>query len=165
MPTCSTASESTHESPAEKLRDAIAGWIDVVAGQGERAIDAFGLRGPGKPWAPHADIVETDNEVDIFVNLPGIDPNGVEILLVGNMLTVKGEVAAAGSRKGENVHRRERPTGPFSRSIALPVPVNPEKVTAESKNGVLTITLAKEERVKPRHIQIVSKGPGSGSSS
>lgn len=163
MPTCSTSSESIHESPAEKLRDAISGWIDVVADQGERAIDAFGLRGQGRLWVPQADIVETDYEVEVFVNLPGIDPNGVEILLVGNMLTVKGEVPAAGSRKGETVHRRERPIGPFSRSIALPVPVNPEKVSAESKNGVLTIALAKEERVKPRHIQIVTKGQGASS--
>ena len=161
MPTCSTAAESTHETPADKLRDAIAGWIDVVAGQGERAIDAFGLRAQGKPWTPYADVIETDEEVHVVVNLPGVDPDKVDILLLGNMLTIKGDLPLQGPRKGETVHRRERPTGGFSRSIALPVPVNPEKVAAESKLGVLTVTLAKEERVKPRHIPIGGKAGGS----
>jgi HSP20 family protein len=154
MSASSNSPESTCESPAEKLRDVVAGWIDMVATQGERAIDAFGMRPPGKPWVPHADVAETEEQVVVHIDLPGVDPQTVEILLVGNMLTVKGDQPAPASRTGETVHRRERPTGTFSRSIALPVPVNPEKVSAESKNGVMTVTLAKEERVKPRHIPI-----------
>ena len=154
MFTSSNTPESKCESPAEKLRDVVAGWIDMVASQGERAIDAFGMRPPGKPWIPHADVHECDEHVVIQVDLPGVDPQMVEILLVGNMLTIKGDQPAPASPTGETVHRRERPTGTFSRSIALPVPVDPEKVSAESKNGVLTIKLAKEERVKPRHIPI-----------
>src|SRR5436190_8983051 len=154
MPSSSNTRENTCESPAEKLRDVVAGWIDMVASQGERAIDAFGMRPPGKPWVPHADVVEFDEQVVVHVDLPGVDPQTVEILLVGNMLTIKGEQPAPPSRTGETVHRRERPTGTFTRSIALPVPVDPEKVAADSKNGVLTVTLAKEERVKPRHIPI-----------
>ena len=154
MSASSQTSESTCESPAEKLRDVVAGWIDMVASQGERAIDAFGMRPPGKPWVPHADVVETEVQVVVYVDLPGVDPQTVEILLVGNMLTVKGDQPSSPVRTGETVHRRERPTGTFSRSIALPVPVDPEKVSAESKNGVLMVTLAKEERVKPRHIPI-----------
>jgi HSP20 family protein len=154
MPSSSNSSESSCESPAEKLRDVVAGWIDMVASQGERAIDAFGMRPPGKPWIPHADVVEFAEHVVVQVDVPGVDPQTVEVLLVGNMLTVKGDQPAPASRTGETVHRRERPTGTFSRSIALPVPVDPEKVSAESKNGVLTITLAKEERIKPRHIPI-----------
>lgn len=154
MPASSNSPESTCESPAEKLRDVVAGWIDMVASQGERAIDAFGMRPPGKPWVPHADVVESAERVVVHVDVPGVDPQTVEILLVGNMLTVKGDQPAPPSQSGETVHRRERPTGTFTRSIALPVPVDPEKVSAESKNGVLTVTLAKEERVKPRHIPI-----------
>jgi HSP20 family protein len=154
MSATSNTPESKCESPAEKLRDVVAGWIDMVASQGERAIDAFGMRPPGKPWIPHADVLECEEQVVVHVDLPGTDPQSVEILLVGNMLTVKGDQPAPASRIGETVHRRERPTGTFSRSIALPVPVDPEKVSAESKNGVLTIKLAKEERVKPRQIPI-----------
>lgn len=154
MPSVPNSSESTCESPAEKLRDVVAGWIDMVASQGERAIDAFGMRPAGRPWVPHADVVECDEHVVAHVDLPGVDPQTVEVLLVGNMLTVKGEQPVPLTRPGQTVHRRERPSGTFSRSIALPVPVNPEKVSAESKNGVMTITLAKEERVKPRQIPI-----------
>ena len=154
MPSTSSTPESRCESPAEKLRDVVAGWIDMVASQGERAIDAFGMRPPGKPWVPHADVLESAEQVVVHVDLPGVDPQTVEILLVGNMLTVKGDQPEPPARSGETVHRRERPTGTFSRSIALPIPVNPEKVAAESRNGVLTVTLAKEEKVKPRHIPI-----------
>ena len=56
MPSSSNSAESTCESPAEKLRDVVAGWIDMVASQGERAIDAFGMLPPGKPGVPHADV-------------------------------------------------------------------------------------------------------------
>ena len=154
MPASSTTPESTCETPAERLRDLVAGWIDTVASQGERAIDAFGRLTPGKSLIPSADIIETEERVIVHLNVPGIDPAKIDILLVGNMLTIKGELPHCRPQPGETHHRRERPTGPFARSIPLPVPVDPEKVSAESKHGVLTVTLGKEERVKPRHIQI-----------
>lgn len=160
MPTA----ESTHDSPSDKLRDVVAGWIDMVATQGERAIDAVGLRFPGKPWVPSADVVEGDEQVVVRIDLPGVDPDKIEILLAGNMLTVKGDSPAAPPLKGETRHRHERPTGPFSRSLPLPVAVDPEKVSAETKNGVLTVTLAKEESVKPRQIPIGVKSGGSSGS-
>src|SRR5262245_60367189 len=153
--------EPTGESPSDKLRDVVAGWIDLVASQGERAIDAVGLRFPGKPWLPSVDVVEMEEQVVVRVDLPGIDTAKVEILLTGNMLTVKGDAPAEPLPKGATRHRHERPTGPFSRSLPLPAAVNPEKVAAEAKNGVLTITLAKEERVKPRHIPIGVRPGGS----
>lgn len=154
MPDSTTTPEPTYETPAEKLRDVIAGWIDTVASQGERAIDSLGLRGCGKPWFPQVDVVEGLEQVFVRVDLPGVDPEKVEILLVGNMLTVKGEQACCPVQPGQSTHRCERPAGAFSRSIALPVAVNPEKVSADSKNGVLTVTLAKEERAKARQIPI-----------
>ncbi len=152
MPPFST--EPNYESPAEKLREVVAGWIDIVATQGERAIDAVGLRGAGRPWVPSVDILETDDQVVVRVDLPGVDPEKVEILLIGNMLTIKGESPRAPLEKRETLHRHERPRGEFSRSIPLPVAVDSEKVSADSKHGVLTVTLAKEERVKPRQIPI-----------
>jgi HSP20 family protein len=157
------SAESTYESPTDKLRDVVAGWIDLVASQGERAIDAVGLRFPGRPWIPAVDVLETDEQVVVHVDLPGVDPEKVEILLTGNMLTVKGESLAEPLGKAETRHRHERPTGAFSRSIPLPVAVDAEKVSAQSKSGVLTVTLAKEERVKPRHIKVGVKPSGSSS--
>src|SRR5258708_36482508 len=87
----SNSRESSGESSADKFRDVVAGWIDMVASQGERAIDAVGLRFPGKPWVPSADVIEADEQVVVRVDLPGVDPDKIEILLTGNMLTVKGE--------------------------------------------------------------------------
>jgi len=159
MPETSHPNDAAGESPAEKIRDVVAGWIDVVANQGERAIDAFGIRGLGKARVPQVDIIETDDQVVVIVDLPGVDPAKVDLVLVGNMLTVKGEQTADGARGGGTVHRRERPIGPFARSIPLPVPVDPEKVSAESKHGVLTITLARQETVQSRQIPIGVK-PG-----
>jgi len=155
-----SGSEARTEGPADKFRDVVAGWIDMVANQGERAIDAFGLRGAGKPWCPSLDIVETPERVVVTVDLPGLDSSRVEILLVGNMLTIKGDQLAPGTQPGETVHRRERPCGVFSRSIPLPVAVDPDKVSADAKNGVLTITLAKAERCKARQIPIGVKTGG-----
>jgi HSP20 family protein len=148
------APESTHETPTDRLRDVVAGWIDMVATQGERAFDAVGVRFPGRPWIPSADVLEREHEVIVRVDLPGIDPDKIEILLTGNMLTLKGDCPDAPVLKGETRHRRERPWGHFSRSLPLPVAVNAEKVSAESKNGVLTVTLAKEESAQPRPIPI-----------
>jgi HSP20 family protein len=157
----SSSSDSSCETPAEKLRELVAGWIDVVASQGERAIDAVGRFTPGKPWFPPVDVVESEDKVVVRVNLPGVDPAKVGVVLLGNMLTIKADEPAGDPPAGETVHRRERPVGPFSRSIPLPAAVDPEKVAAESKHGVLTITLAKEERVKPRHIPVGVKAAGS----
>lgn len=155
------APQSSNESPAEKLREVIAGWIDTVASQGERAIDSLGLGRCGKPWIPHADVVEGPEQVVVQVDLPGVDPDQVEILLVGNMLTIKGGDATAAASPGLTVHRCERPCGRFSRSIPLPIAVDAEQVTAESKHGVLTVKLGKEERAKPRQIPIAVKPAGS----
>jgi len=155
-----SSSDSSCETPAERLREIVAGWIDVMASQGERAIDAFTRATPDKPWSPAVDLVESDDKVAVRVNLPGTDPAKVDVVLLGNMLTIKGETPDGDPQSGETVHRRERPAGPFSRSIPLPVPVDPEHVTAESKHGVLTITLAKEERMKPRQIQVGVKSAG-----
>jgi HSP20 family protein len=112
------------------------------------------MRGPGKTWLPEADIIETEAQVIVLVDLPGVDAANVDLVLVGNMLTIKGEQPADSAGSGGTVQRRERPSGPFARSIPLPVPVDPERVSAESKNGVLTVTLGRQESVKSRQIPI-----------
>lgn len=160
MPVASDRQDLGNETPVEKLRDLVAGLIDTVAEQGEKVIDAVGLRGGAKPWCPNVDIIESEETVRVVVDLPGASAQAIDLTLTGNMLTLKGERAASPTRPGDVVHRRERETGSFCRSIALPVAVNSEKVSADAKDGVLTVTLAKEERVKPRHIQISGASGG-----
>lgn len=155
MPASSeSASHSVPENPADRLREVVAGLIDVVATQGGKAIDSLGLRMSGVPSSPAADVCEDAEAVLVFVDLPGVDPQQVEILLTGNMLTVKGEYPPHGPSAGQTIHRHERPVGPFTRSIPLPVGVNADQVTAESRHGVLTIRAAKVECAKSRPIPI-----------
>jgi HSP20 family protein len=161
MPSTSEPLQPGYEAPTEKLREVIAGWIDTVTTQGERAIESLGLRGTGKPWIPSVDVFENPEQVVVLVDLPGVDPAQVDIVLVGNMLTIRGEQAPCFHQSGKSVQRHERPSGAFSRSIPLPAPVNPERVSADSKHGVLTVTLAKEERAKPRPIPITVNAPAS----
>lgn len=149
-----TANRSDPEAPTDKLRDLVAGLIDVVATQGNKAIDTLGLRTDIRGSSPAIDLIETNDDVLVLVNLPGVDPNQVEITLTGNMLTVKGQQPCVEEAAGQIVHRRERPLGTFCRSIPLPVAVNSEQVSAESRHGVLTIRIGKAERVKSRQIPI-----------
>jgi HSP20 family protein len=148
------ANHNSPETPVDKLRDVVAGLIDAVATQGGKAIDTLGLRTGARSSIPSVDVTETNEDVLVVVDLPGVDPKHVEILLTGNMLTVKGEQPAAETEPHPTVHRRERPIGPFCRSIPLPVAVNSEQVSAESRHGVLTIRVAKAERLKSRQIPI-----------
>lgn len=156
----SAKSERSPDTPVEKLRQELDRLIDAVWTQGERAVEAVGLRGAAdRTWIPNVDIVESHDSVHVFVDLPGVDANAIEISLTGNMLSIKG-VRTASPRKPDDVpHRCELPAGSFARAVPLPVAVDPDKVQAETKNGVLIVTLAKEERIKPRHIKVESKSP------
>jgi HSP20 family protein len=116
-------------------------------------VEPDGLVDPGT-WFPAVDILEGDREVVMKVELPGMEPKDVTIALENDVLTLKGERRAEAELKKENYHRMERSFGAFSRSFALPATLDRDRVTAEFKNGLLTITLLKKQSVKPRTIEI-----------
>jgi HSP20 family protein len=103
------------------------------------------------------DIYETKDDVVVKASLPGVKPEDIEVSVVGDTLTIKGEVKEEKDIKEENYIRKERRYGSFCRSFTLPVSVNPDKATAEFENGVLTLTLPKAEEVKPKTIAIKAK--------
>lgn len=103
------------------------------------------------------DIYETKDDVVVKASLPGVKPEDVEVSVVGDTLTIKGEMKEEKDIKEENYIRKERRYGSFCRSFTLPVSVNPDKATAEFENGVLTLTLPKAEEVKPKTIAIKAK--------
>ncbi len=107
-------------------------------------------------WNPCVDIFENDNEVIIKAELPGMNPKDMEVRLDNNVLMLKGERHFEKEAKEENYHRIEREYGSFSRSFTLPSAVDPEKVTAEYKDGVLKIILPKKEEIKPKPIKIAA---------
>ena len=105
-------------------------------------------------WAPNVDIFESENEVVVKAELPGVNLKDVEINVEKNVLTVSGERKLEFEEKKENYHRVERAHGSFSRSFSLPQLIDEDKIEADYKDGVLTVHVPKHEKAKPRQIKI-----------
>jgi len=112
------------------------------------------------PWRqgvyPLVNISEDRDHVYVRAELPGINPQDLEITIHEGNLILRGERKIPSEEKAVNYHRRERESGFFRRVVALPTRVNPNKVEASCKDGILTIKLAKPEEIKPRKIQVKS---------
>ena len=104
-------------------------------------------------WSPALDIYHNNDNVIARVELPGMRKEDIEISLHDGMLTVSGERKAE-SAEGEKAERTERYVGKFRRSVSLPTMVDPNKVTANYRDGILTVTLPKAEEAKPKQIQV-----------
>lgn len=105
-------------------------------------------------WAPLVDIREESDRFVLHADLPGIDPQDVEVLMDKGILTVRGERQGEVGHEGERYSRTERPYGTFHRRFALPDSADPERIEASGRNGVLTITIPKRPETKPRRIQV-----------
>lgn len=122
--------------------------------------DAFPMSGDREKessrsgWVPVVDIYETENAVVLKAELPGIKKEDVSVEVKENVLTIKGERKSEAEVVENNYFRRERSFGTFSRSFNLQYPVNPEKIRARFKEGVLEIQLPKPEEEKPKQITV-----------
>src|SRR5689334_21816969 len=105
-------------------------------------------------WSPAVDIFETEGEIVVKAELPGVDRKDISLHLENNVLTLKGERRFEKETKEENYHRIERAYGGFSRSFSIPATVDEDKIRADYKDGILKIALPKKEQVKPKQIQI-----------
>jgi len=108
-----------------------------------------------RPWAPPFDILETENELVLKADLPGVEMKDIQIELEQGTLTVKGERQF--ERKDDKAigyHRLERNYGQFKRCFSVLDTIDAEQVKAGFSNGVLTITLPKKEAAKPRTIKV-----------
>jgi HSP20 family protein len=112
----------------------------------------------GRGTWPNLDVSETDKEIRVTAELPGMEEKDVELVLNNNLLTLRGEKKTE-TQNGEGVHLTERYYGAFERTIPLDAEVDRDKVAATFKNGVLTVTLPKTESAqsKSRRIPISSK--------
>jgi HSP20 family protein len=106
-------------------------------------------------WAPAVDIYETENEVVLTAEIPGIEEKDVEIKVEDNTLTLRGERKFEKETKEENYHRIERAYGSFFRSFTLPNYVDQDKIEAEHENGILKIRMPKRAELKPRKVKIL----------
>jgi HSP20 family protein len=125
-------------------------WDDFF-GPGRRA-----FRPLEAEWAPAVDVSETADKVVIKAEVPGMDAKNIDISLSGEVLTIKGEKKSEREEKKENYHLVERSYGSFSRAVRLPAAVDADKIEANYKQGVLTITCPKKEEAKPKAITIKS---------
>jgi HSP20 family protein len=105
-------------------------------------------------WAPPVDIYETGDHLILKAELPGINQKELDLRIENNTLRLKGERKLSNEVKREQYHRMERPYGPFTRSFTLPSFVDAEKISAEYKDGILTIIMPKREETRPKQISI-----------
>jgi HSP20 family protein len=105
-------------------------------------------------WSPAVDIFETEGEIVVKAELPGMNREDIALNLEKNLLTLKGERRFEKETKDENYHRIERSYGGFSRAFSIPATVDEEKIRADYKDGVLKIVLPKKEQAKPKQIRI-----------
>ena len=100
------------------------------------------------------DIFEETEYLRIVAEVPGVKPERVKILVEGNLLTIQGTKEQIAEAKTEKVHRYERAHGAFERTFTLPTTVDAEHIKATYEMGVLTLTLPKVEKAKPRQIAV-----------
>ncbi len=105
-------------------------------------------------FLPAVDIYEDDRKLALHLEVPGIQPDKIDLRVENNTLTVRGERAFAKDVKEENFHRIERRFGSFVRSFTLPQTVDTEHVQAGYENGVLTIELPKKAAAQPKQIKV-----------
>ncbi|MEJ2010391.1 MAG: Hsp20/alpha crystallin family protein [Acidobacteriota bacterium] len=105
-------------------------------------------------WVPAVDVYETEQNVIVKAELPGIDPKDVEVTVHEGTLYLKGERKYEKEVKEEHYHHVERAYGTFARSFELPASIDEEKVKADFKDGVLTLTMPKREEAKAKKIKI-----------
>ena len=108
-------------------------------------------------WVPRVDVHETDKEVLIDVELPGIDKKDVKVEIRNNTLKISGERKQEKKTENKEYSCVERHYGKFERSFVLPDTVNADKVLAQHNNGVLTLALPKTEQPKPKEIAVEVK--------
>jgi len=105
-------------------------------------------------WTPLCDIYETDKNIVIKTELPEVKKENVSVTFDNNVLTISGERKAEEEEKGQRYHRQERIYGQFLRSFTLPPFVDTKSITAESKEGMLFVTLPKVEEAKAKQIEV-----------
>jgi HSP20 family protein len=108
----------------------------------------------GRPWSPAVDILETEEALTLKADLPDVKIEDIDIRVENGTMTLRGSRKFEKDANVKGYHRIERSYGEFVRSFALPPTVETDKVGAEYKNGVLTITLPKKETAKPRQVKV-----------
>jgi len=135
------------------------GDVDDMPGirQMQETLSRFLSEPNARPWTPAVDILETENELIVKMDVPEVELKDVDIRLENNTLSVRGERKFESREDSKAYHRIERSYGTFARTFTLPDTVDTEHVRADYKAGVLSIVLPKKEVAKPRTIKVEIK--------
>ena len=130
------------------LQNEMGRWMSTLAGATTPG------NGQSSNWLPAVDVWETDNEVVLSFDLPGIPEDKITVELDDNVLTVSGGRERTQEHTSERFYRFERRFGTFSRSVTLPAGVTESDITANYKDGVLEVRVPKPEEQKPKRIRV-----------
>lgn len=108
----------------------------------------------GGDWAPPVDIMESEKDIVIIAEIPGVSEENMDIQISEGVLSMKGEKKFPEDKGGDSYYRLERSYGKFSRSFAIPASIDPSKIKASLKDGVLKIILAKRNEERPKSIKV-----------
>jgi HSP20 family protein len=136
------------------------GWVRRELDRLTGALRPFELFKEGDAlaaWSPAVDISEDESAISIKADLPEVDRKDIEVSVENGMLTIRGERKREKEDKKKNYHRIERSFGSYVRSFSLPESVDKDKIAAECKNGVLTVTLPKRPEAKTKAAKIEVK--------
>lgn len=134
------ALEAAFAPDSRLFQDSVSKWLDNT--------------NAGKPWTPPVDILETENELIVKADVPDMEMKDIQVELENGTLSLKGQRKFESETKEKGYHRIERSYGSFARYFTVPDTVDAEKVHADYKNGVLTVTLPKKEIAKPRTVKV-----------
>lgn len=135
---------STMRDPFGAMEDEMRNWISQFDENGFTLGRVF----------PTLDISETDNLLEVKMDVPGVNADEIDVQVNNQMLTISGSRKSEKEEKGKTFHRAERRFGSFSRSVTLPCEVNEKEVDAVVHDGVLTVTLPKSEETKSKKIKV-----------
>ncbi len=135
-------------------------WMNQVAG----GVASPTGNGQSSTWLPAVDVWETDTELVLSFDLPGIEEDKIAVELDDNVLTVTGERERTQEHTNDRFYRFERRFGQFSRSVTLPAGIKEDDIEANYRDGVLEIRVPKPEEQKPKRIQIGSQSTIEGKS-
>jgi HSP20 family protein len=131
--------------------------LEGMRRQMERLFETYGDRSIARAGAgvfPAVNITEDTNAYYVSAELPGVNSADLDLSVTANQVTLAGERKISEEAADARYHRREREAGRFSRAVALPGDINPDDVKAKMVDGVLTVTIAKAEKAKPRQISV-----------
>jgi HSP20 family protein len=140
------------------LQNEMGRWMSTLAGATTPG------NGPSSTWLPAVDVWETENELVLSFDLPGIPEEKIAVELDDNVLTVSGERERTQEYANERFYRFERRFGSFSRSVTLPAGVSESDITANYKDGVLEVRVPKPEEQKSKRIQVGTQSAIEGKS-